>query len=244
MARLLGLPVEASQHAAELDTITLLVHVLMAALFLGWGAFFLYTLVRFRRSRQPRADYHGIKGRFSTWTEVAVVLVELILLVAFSIPAWATRVRDLPADQDAIVIRVVAEQFAWNVQYPGVDGEFGRTDIKEVAAENPLGLVAGSPHAADDITTVGEIVLPLGRPVIVQLSSKDVIHSFGVPAMRVKQDAIPGMMIPVWFTPTRLGEYEIACSQLCGLGHYRMRGVLRVVSDDDYRAWLEGARGR
>lgn len=238
ITRLLGLPVEASQQAAQLDTITFLVHLLMAALFLGWGAFFVYTLVRFRRGRQPKADYHGMKGRFSTWTEIGVVVAELILLVAFSIPAWATRVRDLPPEHEAIVIRVVAEQFAWNVHYPGDDGEFGRTDIEQVAADNPIGLVAGSPHAADDITTVSEIVLPIGRPVIVQLSSKDVIHSFGVPAMRVKQDAIPGMMIPVWFTPTRLGEYEIACSQLCGLGHYRMRGILRVVTQEDYRAWL------
>lgn len=96
----------------------------------------------------------------------------------------------------------------------------------------------GSPHAADDVTTVSEIVLPVGRPVIVQLSAKDVIHSFGVPVMRVKQDAIPGMMIPVWFTPSRVGEYEIACSQLCGLGHYRMRGLLRVVYAEEYTRWL------
>lgn len=244
MTRLLGLPVEASQHAAQLDTITLLVHALMAVLFVGWGAFFVYTLIRFRRSRQPKADYHGMKGRFSTWAEAAVVVVELVLLVAFSIPAWATRVRDLPSEHEAVVIRVVAEQFAWNVHYPGADGEFGRTDIKEIAADNPLGLVAGSPHSADDVTTVSEIVLPVGRPAIVQLSAKDVIHSFGVPAMRVKQDAIPGMMIPVWFTPTREGEYEIACSQLCGLGHYRMRGILRVVPDDEYRRWLTDARNR
>ena len=101
-----------------------------------------------------------------------------------------------------------------------------------------------SPHAADDITTASEILLPVNRPVIVRLSSKDVIHSFGVPAMCVKQDAIPGMMIPVWFTPTRLGEYEIACSQLCGLGRSRMHGILRVVPDDQYRKWLAGAGAR
>ena len=84
--------------------------------------------------------------------------------------------------------------------------------------------------------------MPVDRPVIVQLSAKDVIHSFGVPVMRVKQDAIPGMMVPVWFTPTRIGEYEVVCSQLCGLGHYRMRATLRVVSEPDYRAWLRAQR--
>lgn len=95
----------------------------------------------------------------------------------------------------------------------------------------------GRATTADDVTTLGELVVPAGRPVIVQLSSKDVIHSFGVPVMRVKQDAIPGMTIPVWFTPTRAGEYEIVCSQLCGLGHYKMRGVLRVVEPAEYQRW-------
>jgi cytochrome c oxidase subunit 2 len=240
MQTLPGLPIQASRHAPELDAITLLVHVLMFALLFGWGTYFVYALVRFRRGRHPRAQYQPVTSRFSTYTEAAIVLAELILLVGFSIPAWATRVRDMPARSDALVIRVVAEQFAWNVHYPGPDNEFGSTDVGRVAIDNPLGLDGASMHAADDVTTVSEIVVPLGRPVIVQLSAKDVIHSFGVPVMRVKQDAIPGMVIPVWFTPTRLGEYEIACSQLCGMGHYRMRGVLRVVDDAEYARWLAG----
>jgi len=239
VTRWLGLPVEASQHAAQVDTITVLVHLLMLALLVGWGAFFVFTLARFRRGRNPKADYHGVKSRASTWTEVGVVVAELILLVAFSIPAWATRVRDLPADNEAVVVRVVAEQFSWNFHYPGPDGAFGRTDVSLVAADNPLGLDRTDRAAVDDIATINEMAVPIGRPVVVQLSSKDVIHSFGVPAMRVKQDAIPGMMIPVWFTPSRIGDYEVACSQLCGLGHYRMRAALRVVNDADYQAWLK-----
>ncbi len=236
------LPVQGSAQAAQLDTITVLVHLLMGALFIGWGAFFVYTLIRFRQRRNPKADYRGVRSRASTWTEVAVVAAEMILLVAFSIPAWATRVRDLPPEHDAVVIRVVAEQFAWNAHYPGRDGEFGRTDVRLAAADNPLGLDRRSPHAADDLTTINEIAVPVGRPVIVQLSAKDVIHSFGIPAMRVKQDAIPGMMIPVWFTPVRVGEYDIACSQLCGLGHYRMRGLLRVMPGADFDRWLAQQR--
>lgn len=238
MDALLGLPIQASAHAAELDTITFLVHVLMFALFVGWGSYFVYALIRFRRGRHPHALYQPVASRFSTYTEAGIVLVELILLVGFSIPAWATRVRDLPAGSEAVIIRVVAEQFAWNAHYPGADGAFGRTDVALVAIDNPLGLDTRSPQAEDDVTTINEIVVPIGRPVIVQLSAKDVIHSFGVPVMRVKQDAIPGMVIPVWFTPMRLGEYEIACSQLCGLGHYRMRGVLRVVEGSEYTEWV------
>jgi cytochrome c oxidase subunit 2 len=236
------LPVQGSAHAGEIDTIMLLVHVLMFALAFGWGAVFIYTLVRFRRSRQPKADYGGARSRMSTYTEVGIVLAELILLVGFSIPAWATRLQDVPQTADAIVIRVTGEQFAWNVHYPGRDGAFGRTDLALVGADNPVGLDPASPAAKDDLTSINELVVPIGRPVVVQLSAKDVIHSFGVPAMRIKQDANPGMMTTAWFTPTRLGEFDVACSQLCGLGHYRMRAVLRVVSEDDFARWLDSGR--
>lgn len=232
------LPVQGSAHAGEIDTIMLLVHALMFALAFGWGAVFVYTLVRFRRSRQPRADHGGARSRMSIYTEVGIVLAELILLVGFSIPAWATRLRDVPQTSEAVVVRVVAEQFAWNVHYPGRDGLFGSTSVAQVGADNPIGLDPSSPGAQDDITLVNEMIVPLGRPVVVQLSAKDVIHSFGVPAMRIKQDANPGMMATAWFTPTRPGEYDIACSQLCGLGHYRMRAVLRVVSGDEFARFL------
>jgi len=232
------LPLDASAHASQLDTITLFVHVLMALLFVGWGSFFVYTLIRFRASRNPRASYQGASSRASLWAEAGVVVAELLLLVGFSIPAWASRVNDLPRADQATVIRVVAEQFAWNAHYPGPDGQFGRTDVSLIAADNPLGLDRRSTFAADDVVSVGQIGVPIGRPVIVQLSAKDVIHSFGVPAMRVKQDAIPGMMTPVWFTPTVAGDFDIACSQLCGFAHYRMRGVLKVMDDGQFRAWL------
>jgi cytochrome c oxidase subunit II len=231
-------PVQASAHAAELDTITLLVHGLMALLLVGWGAFFLFTLVRFRSGRHPKASYDGARGRATGWVEGGVIAAELVLLVGFAIPAWATRVRDLPPPNAATVVRVVAEQFAWNVHYPGADGQFGRTSATLVDAGNPLGLDRQSPFAADDVVTINQLALPVGRPAIVQLSAKDMIHSFGVPAMRVKQDAIPGMVVPVWFTPALTGEFEIACSQLCGLGHYRMRGVVRVLTEPEFQAWL------
>ena len=136
------------------------------------------------------------------------------------------------------MVRVVAEQFAWNVHYPGADGRFGETSIALVTPANPLGLDRGSPYGKDDIVLLGEMHVPVGRPLVIQLSSKDVIHSFGVPAMRVKRDVIPGLLASVWFTPTVTGEFDIACSQLCGIGHYRMRGALIVESDADFRKFL------
>ena len=244
MLSYLGLPVQASTHAGDLDHLLILVHWLMLVLFVGWGAFFLFVLTRFRKGSNPRADYHGAKGKLSKALEIGIVVIEAVLLVFYAIPAWATRVASFPAENEATVVRVVGEQFAWNIQYPGVDGRFGRTDVALVASDNPLGLDRSDPAAKDDITTINQLTLPVDRPVLVHLSSKDVIHSFGLYEMRVKQDAVPGLDIPVWFIPNRIGDYEIVCSQLCGLGHYRMRGFINIKSQADYQAFLaEEAKG-
>ena len=238
MLNFLGMPVAAAQHAPDVDSLISIVHWLMLVLFVGWGAFLVFVLVKFRKGAHPRADYHGAKGKVSKMLEIGIVVVEAILLIFFAIPAWAKRVSNFPSDSSATVVRVVGEQFAWNVQYPGPDGQFGRTDIKLMAADNPLGLDRNDPAAKDDVTTINQLTLPVDKPVLVHLSSKDVIHSFGLYEMRVKQDAVPGLDIPVWFVPNRVGDYEIACSQLCGLGHYRMRGFVNIKSEADYRAFL------
>jgi cytochrome c oxidase subunit 2 len=238
MLQYLGIPVQASAHAAEIDNMTVLVHWLMLVLFAGWGAFFLFVLVKFRRGANPKASYTGAKGKFAKSTEVAVALVEVALLVFYAIPAWARRVTNFPGGSDAVIVRVTGHQFAWEVQYPGADGKFGRTELKLVSADNLIGLDRNDPDGKDDIVTSNQLNLPIERPVLIHLSSQDVIHSFGLIEMRVKQDAIPGLDIPVWFIPTRAGEYEIACSQLCGLGHYRMRGFVNVQSAADYDKWM------
>jgi cytochrome c oxidase subunit 2 len=250
MLSYLGLPPQASTHAGEIDQMLSLVHWLMLVLFAGWGIFFIFVLFRFRKGANPRASYTGAKGKLSKGLEIGVVVVEMVLLVFYAIPAWAKRVAAFPAENEAVVVRVVGEQFAWNVHYPGPDGKFGRTDISKVAADNPLGLDRSDPDAKDDITTINQLNLPVDRPVLVHLSSKDVIHSFALYEFRVKQDAIPGLSIPVWFVPnvttadmrTKLGkqdfDYEITCSQLCGLGHFRMRGFVTIQSAADYAAWM------
>jgi cytochrome c oxidase subunit 2 len=239
MLNFLGMPVQASAHAAEIDQMTVLVHWLMFVLFVGWGVFFLFVIFRFRKGANPRASYTGAEGKISKGIEVAVAVIEGILLVFYAIPAWATRVTRFPSESEAVVVRVVGEQFAWNIHYPGPDGKFGRTDIRKVTADNPLGLDRTDPNAKDDVTTINQLYLPENRPVLVHLSSKDVIHSFGLIEMRVKQDAIPGMTMPVWFVPTRRGEYDLACSQLCGLGHFRMHGFVTVQTDAEFRKWLD-----
>jgi len=238
MLNWLGMPVAASAHAGEIDQMMSLVHWLMLVLFVGWGAFFVFVLVRFRKGANPTASYVGAKGKLAKSSEVAVALIEVLLLVFYAIPAWAKRVTNFPGGSDAVIVRVVGEQFAWNIQYPGKDGKFGRTDPTLVSADNPLGLDRKDPDGKDDITQINNLNLPADRPVLVHLTSKDVIHSFGVYELRVKQDAVPGLEMPVWFVPTLAGQYEITCSQLCGLGHYRMRGFVNVQSAADYDKWM------
>lgn len=239
MLNLLGLPVQASTHAGEIDQMISLVHWLMFVLFIGWGIFFVYVLFRFRKGANPRASYTGAKGKLSKGIEVGVVVVEMVLLIFYAIPAWAKRVRAFPAENEAVVVRVIGEQFAWNVHYHGPDGKFGRTRPELVSADNPIGLDRTDPDAKDDVTTINQLNLPVDRPVLIHLSSKDVIHSFGLYEMRVKQDAIPGLSIPVWFIPNRTGEYEITCSQLCGLGHFRMRGYVNIQTQADFTKWFD-----
>lgn len=248
----LGLQPLATAHGAQIDALIGWVHVFMFILFVGWGAFLLYALVRFRRSRHPVADYTGVKSHASNYSEVAVAVVEAILLFAFSIPIWAARVDHIPPENEALLVQVTGEQFAWNIHYAGPDGKFGRTDITKIDLQsNPLGLDRDDPNAKDDVTTVNQLYLPVNKPIIVRLRSKDVIHSFGVPEFRVKQDAIPGLTIPIWFVPnvttaemrTRTGnaefQYEIACAQLCGLGHAKMRGFVTVLAADEFTKWLD-----
>ncbi len=246
MAKLLGLPVVASQQGVSVDKLIIYMHFLMGALFVGWLAYFIYALVRFRRSRNPRANYYGVKSHASSYIEVAVALVEAFLLFGLAVPLWAKAVDKFPKASDSTVVQVVAQQFAWNFRYPGPDGIFGKQDMKYVTADNVFGVDPSDPHGKDDIQTINEMHVPLVknpdgqyRPVIVYISSKDVIHSFKVLAMRVTQDAIPGMRIPIWFRPTREGVFQINCAQLCGNGHFGMsQGRLVVESEADYQKWL------
>jgi cytochrome c oxidase subunit 2 len=241
----------AAAHGERIDSLIGWTHIFMLVLFVGWGAFFLYALIRFRQSRHPVANYAGARSHTSSYLEGGVFVVEVILLFGFSIPIWAARVDRIPPEKDALVVEVTGEQFAWNVHYAGPDHVFGRTDIKLIDVQsNPLGLDRSDPAAKDDVTTINQLYLPVNKPIIVRLRSKDVIHSFGVPEFRVKQDAIPGFTIPIWFIPnvttaemrTRTGnpefQYEIACAQLCGLGHARMRGFVTVETADVFQKWL------
>ncbi len=235
----LGMPPNASEHGYQIDHIIEFSHWFMGALFLGWSAYFVFVLIRFRKRRHPKADYQGIKSGISTHLEFSVVLIEAVLLIGFAIPLWAKRVNQFPETKDAILVHAVGQQFNWNFHLPGPDGEFGRRDVHLVTNSNPLGLDPNDPAGKDDIVTLGELHVPINRPVIIELSSKDVIHNFALVHMRIAQDAIPGSLIPMWFKPIKTGSHEIICGQLCGLGHYGMKGMLVVDEPAEYQAWLK-----
>jgi cytochrome c oxidase subunit 2 len=239
-ANLLGMPPLASKNGQDVDDLIIYVHWLMLALFIGWIIYFAYAVWRFRASRNPKADYVGVKSHASTYVELAVAGVEAVLLIFIAVPLWAKAVDKFPPADKSTVIQVVAQQYAWNARYAGPDGIFGAQDMKFVSSTNIFGVDPDDPNGKDDITTLNEIHVPIGKPVIIYVSSKDVIHSLKIIAMRVCQDAIPGLRIPCWFTPTRIGIYQINCAQLCGPGHASMSGgFLTVESQADYDKWLQ-----
>jgi cytochrome c oxidase subunit 2 len=233
------LPVSASAHASMLDAVLIDVHWHILAVFVTWLIVFITALVRFREGRHPEPRVAGPGLLWPGLAIAAVILGDVTLLAARALPAWNARMTPPgPGVEPPLEIHVAAEQFAWNIHYPGPDGRFGRTDAMLISAANPVGIDRADLAAVDDVGLLNILMLPIDRPIVVQVTSRDVVHSFTLPEMRVKQDATPGMIARTWFTPTRLGSWEITCSQLCGLGHYRMRGEYQVVSREDWDRWL------
>jgi cytochrome c oxidase subunit 2 len=243
--KFLGTPLIASEHGAAIDSLTWYIHGLMLVLFVGWSIYFLYALFRFRASRSRQADHTGVQSHFSTYVEVGVAVTEAVLLIGFAVPLWARNVEKFPAESESLVIHVIGRQFNWVGHYPGADRTFGKQEIKLISAQNQLGIDQKDPKAKDDVLVLAgsEIAVPVNTNVIIHISSMDVIHSFKVFPMRVNQDAIPGMSVPVHFRPTRVGTYPINCAQLCGVGHSTMKGTLKVLPNAEFAAWLKQKGG-
>jgi cytochrome c oxidase subunit 2 len=232
------LPIAGSQHAADLDQVLLGVHAHILIQAVAWGLFFIYVLVRFRSGRQAEPHPHGLRPLVPLFAIGAVIAGDVVLLATSALPAWRARMTPPSAASAPLEIHVIGEQFAWNVHYPGVDGRFGRTGQQFIGPANPVGIDRSDPNAKDDIGLLNTLTLPVNRPVVVHLTSRDVIHSFTLNEMRVRQDAVPGMTMHTWFTPIVVGQWDIVCSQLCGLGHYRMRGEYRVLPQPQWDEWL------
>lgn len=210
------LPPSASTFAADVDFLYYLILVITGIAFVIVEVGIVWFLIKYRARPGRKADYvQGSVRAEIIWTAIPAVTVVVLALMSSGV--WNNiKGRDSVPD-GALVYRIAAQQFEWQVTYAGPDGRL---------------------DTSDDFTVRNQLHLPVNRPVVVQLTSEDVIHSFFVPAFRVKQDAVPGMTIDVWFEATETGEFEIACAELCGLGHYRMGGLVTVHEASDYQRWL------
>jgi cytochrome c oxidase subunit 2 len=232
------LPLAASEHAADFDAVLVSVHVHIFIQAIAWGAFFVYCVSRFReRAGRDTPSPPPLKPWLPGLAIALVIIGDAVLLATAALPAWLKHASLPDADNIALEVRVVAEQYAWNIHYPGPDRTFGPTSHTLMTATNPLGIDRRADAGRDDIGLLNILTVPLGRPVVVHLSSRDVVHSFTLNEMRIRHDATPGLTVRTWFTPTTTGRWDIACSQLCGLGHYRMRGTFSVVGREEWLAW-------
>jgi cytochrome c oxidase subunit 2 len=232
------LPPDVSVHGADIDLMIVIIHWFMLALFVGWGIFIVYCLVRFRERPGHEAVYQPVEAKANRWLEIGVAAAEAAILITLAMPVWSKIKHDFPQESDPLVVRVVAEQFKWLFHYPGKDGIFGRTGPEFYADDNPAGLDFDDDDGIDDLTVRG-FHFPVGRPVIARLIAKDVIHSFKMPVMRVTQDVVPGMEIPIWFEAKETGDFQLGCAQLCGLGHYEMKADLIIQTKEDFQRWLD-----
>ena len=236
-----------SQNGGDIDGLIIAVHLLMLVLFVGWIIYYFVALWKFRASSNPKADYKGVKSKTITNSiEGAVIVAELVLVVVATY-YWNFYVNKSDDFSDDSVIRVTAEQFAWSARYPGADGKLGAQSKTLVSGANPFGIDKTDPHGEDDVEVLkSDIVVPMkknkdgtSKSITIDLASKDVIHCFKVLPLRVCQDVIPGLRIPIHFRPTKVGRYQVTCAQLCGDGHARMKGAVKVVDEAEWDEWYK-----
>jgi cytochrome c oxidase subunit 2 len=212
-------------------------HLAMIGMFLIWGFYFVYCLIAYRARPGGQATYHQTGEKASFIPDGIVLAFELWLILGFGIPIWAELKQETPPVGESLEIVLVAQQFAWNFQYAGPDGIFGKRDVAQVSASNPIGLDDADPASKDDFITINNLYVPVNKPVILRMTSKDVIHDFQVINFRNKQDILPGTVQTLWFESDKMGKYEIGCAQLCGVGHTQMIGNVWVESPEDYKEW-------
>jgi cytochrome c oxidase subunit 2 len=239
----LGITPNASEHGGLVDHMLGFVHWFMLALFIGWSIFLILAFTRFRASKNAKADYHGVRGHASTHIEIGVVIVEAILLLGFAFPLWSRQADEYPTSPDTIKMRALGEKFLWNFQYPGDDAMLSTWNPRAISPANATGRELNDPNGKDDFVNPGTMKLPVGRPVIVDVASKDVIHNLALVPMRAAQDACPGVKSHMWFKPVKTGTWDIICGQLCGPGHAQMKAVLEVVEAKDFDEWAKEQSG-
>ncbi len=214
----LWFPENVSTYGAQIDRLFTIILWITGSIFALVEGALVWFLIRYRHRPGQRATYlHGNRLAELIWT---VIPAGIVIWLAFSSQRVWSYIQGPPPPHQ-LEVEVNAEQFAWNIRYPGPDGTL---------------------HTADDLETINQLHIPVGEVVLVQLTSKDVIHSFFLPQFRLKRDTVPGIIGRVWLEATKTGAFEIVCAELCGLGHYRMRGFLTIESPEAFHAWLDQLR--
>ena len=219
----------------SIDTALQITMWVCGLVFVALNVFLAFSIFRYRHRRGHRAHYDPesvtLERRLTVWTAVGIAA-----LLAPGLIAWKQFVT---VPKDAAVFEAVGQQWQWSFRFPGKDGVLGTVNTRRISPDNPFGLNPDDPYGRDDILVDGaEVHLPIGRPIKAVLRSKDVLHDFFVPQIRAKMDLVPGTVTYFWFTPTRTGKFEILCAELCGIGHYQMRGLMVIDTEPAFRAWL------
>jgi cytochrome c oxidase subunit 2 len=230
-------PEAATVGAKKIDTLLNFIFYLTAAVFVLTQTVYIYYLVKYRKRPGSKAYYsHGNNKLEIIWTAIPTAI--FLGLVIYSNRLWSEL--HSPPPEDSVKVDVVSYQFGWDMRYAGADGQLGKVDVHSYSVDNKFGLVPGDAAGDDDFSST-ELVIPVNKPVHIYLHSRDVIHSFYVPQFRLYQAAVPGRTIAwVWFEPTRTGNFELACSQICGSGHYNMKAPIRVVTQEEFEKWQSG----
>jgi len=230
-------PEAATVGAKKIDTLLNFIFYLTAAVFVLTQSVYIYYLVKYRKRPGSKAYYsHGNNKLEIIWTAIPTAI--FLGLVIYSNRLWSEL--HSPPPEGSVKVDVVSYQFGWDMRYAGADGQLGKVDVRSYSVDNKFGLVPDDAAGDDDFSST-ELVIPVNKPVHIYLHSRDVIHSFYVPQFRLYQAAVPGRTIAwVWFEPTRTGNFELACSQICGSGHYNMKAPIRVVTQEEFEKWQAG----
>ena len=224
--------------AADWAAIDLTVDItfwITGVVFIVLNGFLIWVIVRYRHREGLKAHYEPESKKLEWWLTI-ITTIGVVALLAPGLWVW-DRIISVP--EDAALVEVVGQQWHWSFRFPGEDGEFGQVDVSRMTRDNPFGMKPEDPAGMDDVLiTSGELHIPVGSPYKFVLRSKDVLHNFTVPQFRVKMDLIPGTTSYIWLTPTRTGRYEIMCEELCGIGHFAMRGVVVVDEQAAFDEWL------
>jgi cytochrome c oxidase subunit 2 len=238
------LPPVATDHGSAVDGMIRYLLVATGIIFIAGHVVLALFIWRYRDRGVPAANSQvapKTEWLFAIGPVLGMALIAEFGVLVLGLPIWAKVYG--PPPKDAFVVEVVAKQFEWTIRYPGKDGKFGKVDPKLVhPTDNPLGLDENDPSATDDVVEK-TLVLPADRHVVVRIRSHDVLHSFSIPEFRIKQDAVPGFTATTQFTATVCGKYELACTEICGMAHYRMRAVVDVRPSKDFDDWMKKQQG-